>query len=595
VPLLIGVITIPFIIRGLGTERFGLLSLAWVILGYFAIFDLGLGRATTKFIAEALGKGEKEKVPSLLWTSVTVIYPSLTGEVEVNWVSGCAMLIKSEVFDRIGFLKEKYFLYVDDTDFSWRATKAGWKLFVNLDAVIWHKGSASLGGQKSPLPLYYIARNWLYFINEELSGWQRWSCLMFFTLHRVLEIPKHIIRGRFMHLQYTFKGICDYLIGKTGAFGRTKEPYRNLPTQKKAALMCILPPTMAGGGERLAFYLQKLLEKKGYIVEVFCARDKPPRKRNILSSILAQLALLRSSYMIGETVKRRKDEFDLVISFDFLGWNYHDSGTRNFNIYTGGAYIHRRIFPLSDYIKFSYERYVFGTLARLSGKGKICIAPAERARIDLEKHRKVKCVVIENGIDTNHFRKLSNKYELREKYQLPKDSIVGLFVGRWGNVVKGTDTLLRLIYRKHDIHWLLVVGYGEMPEELKYIENVTILKEVKYEQLPEIYSLADFMFLPSRYEGFCYVAVEALACELPVIACPDVVPSIYDIYKDPDFKPLSLSSSENLEEVSLAISLLITDTRYRERIAKKAREKVVELCSIEVWESKMARVLFGEK
>ncbi|BER91389.1 O13/O129/O135 family O-antigen flippase [Atrimonas thermophila] len=71
-PLLVGVITIPFVVRGLGTERFGLLSLAWVVLGYFTIFDLGLGRATTKFVAEALGKGETDQVPHLVWTSVTI-------------------------------------------------------------------------------------------------------------------------------------------------------------------------------------------------------------------------------------------------------------------------------------------------------------------------------------------------------------------------------------------------------------------------------------------------------------------------------------------------------------------------------------------
>lgn len=71
VPLLVGVVTIPFIVRGLGTERFGLLSLTWVILGYFSIFDLGLGRATTKFVAEALGKGESGRVPRLVWTAVT--------------------------------------------------------------------------------------------------------------------------------------------------------------------------------------------------------------------------------------------------------------------------------------------------------------------------------------------------------------------------------------------------------------------------------------------------------------------------------------------------------------------------------------------
>jgi len=72
VPLLVGVATIPFIVRGLGTDRFGLLSLAWVILGYFAIFDLGLGRATTKFVAEALGKGEEGEIPRIVWTAVMI-------------------------------------------------------------------------------------------------------------------------------------------------------------------------------------------------------------------------------------------------------------------------------------------------------------------------------------------------------------------------------------------------------------------------------------------------------------------------------------------------------------------------------------------
>ena len=72
VPVLVGVATIPFVVRGLGTERFGLLSLAWVILSYFGIFDLGLGRATTKFVAEALGKGEEDEIPRIVWTTVMI-------------------------------------------------------------------------------------------------------------------------------------------------------------------------------------------------------------------------------------------------------------------------------------------------------------------------------------------------------------------------------------------------------------------------------------------------------------------------------------------------------------------------------------------
>lgn len=67
---LVGLVAIPPIVRGLGTESFGFLSLSWLVFGYFAIFDLGLGRATTKYVAEALARGEKNRLSSLLWTAV---------------------------------------------------------------------------------------------------------------------------------------------------------------------------------------------------------------------------------------------------------------------------------------------------------------------------------------------------------------------------------------------------------------------------------------------------------------------------------------------------------------------------------------------
>jgi O-antigen/teichoic acid export membrane protein len=70
VPLLVGVATVPFIVRGLGPERFGLLSIAWVVLSYSAVFDLGMSRASTKFVAEALTKGDRESVGSIVAAAV---------------------------------------------------------------------------------------------------------------------------------------------------------------------------------------------------------------------------------------------------------------------------------------------------------------------------------------------------------------------------------------------------------------------------------------------------------------------------------------------------------------------------------------------
>ena len=72
IPLAVAVVAMPLVIHGLGPERYGILAMAWVVLGYFGMFDLGLGRAATRFVASALGSGTVEKVPLIAWTAVLV-------------------------------------------------------------------------------------------------------------------------------------------------------------------------------------------------------------------------------------------------------------------------------------------------------------------------------------------------------------------------------------------------------------------------------------------------------------------------------------------------------------------------------------------
>jgi O-antigen/teichoic acid export membrane protein len=70
IPLAVGFVTIPMVVRILGNDRFGILALVWVVFGYFGLFDLGLGRTTTRYIADALGRNESGKLASTLWTTV---------------------------------------------------------------------------------------------------------------------------------------------------------------------------------------------------------------------------------------------------------------------------------------------------------------------------------------------------------------------------------------------------------------------------------------------------------------------------------------------------------------------------------------------
>src|SRR5256885_16519674 len=62
-PLIASVLTIPKVFRGLGEERFGLLALILIVAGYFSIFALGLGRATTRLVAGTLGQGDYRGLP----------------------------------------------------------------------------------------------------------------------------------------------------------------------------------------------------------------------------------------------------------------------------------------------------------------------------------------------------------------------------------------------------------------------------------------------------------------------------------------------------------------------------------------------------
>ncbi len=72
-PLGVGLFTLPRLIHALGNERFGILSLTWVVLGYFSLFDLGLGRGLTQIVAERTGLGEEAELPNIIRTALVMM------------------------------------------------------------------------------------------------------------------------------------------------------------------------------------------------------------------------------------------------------------------------------------------------------------------------------------------------------------------------------------------------------------------------------------------------------------------------------------------------------------------------------------------
>ncbi|HQV60296.1 MAG TPA: hypothetical protein PLG08_05950, partial [Chitinophagaceae bacterium] len=97
----------------------------------------------------------------------------------------CFMLVKKEVFEKVGFMDEKYFAYYDDTDFVLRATNRGYKIFYDPTLVILHKVSSS-AGTNSPFYVYYSNRNKLYFIRKNFTGLQRYFSILYTLVSRVV-------------------------------------------------------------------------------------------------------------------------------------------------------------------------------------------------------------------------------------------------------------------------------------------------------------------------------------------------------------------------------------------------------------------------
>ena len=131
----------------------------------------------------------------------------------INNAPGCCILVRREVFDRIGMMDAKYFVYHDDADFLFRAWRAGLKMFYTPRARIFHKVSSLTGGSQSAFTIRYNARGHVYFMLKNLGVTRCFFYLpalqvrMFFKLlFRTISWKEFVIRQRAF-----FEGISVWL------------------------------------------------------------------------------------------------------------------------------------------------------------------------------------------------------------------------------------------------------------------------------------------------------------------------------------------------------------------------------------------------
>jgi GT2 family glycosyltransferase len=82
---------------------------------------------------------------------------------EIEFATGCCMMFKREVLEKVGLLDDRYFLYYEDADLNERVRRAGYKVYYVPTAVLVHVNAASTGGAGNVLHDYFISRNKMIF------------------------------------------------------------------------------------------------------------------------------------------------------------------------------------------------------------------------------------------------------------------------------------------------------------------------------------------------------------------------------------------------------------------------------------------------
>lgn len=123
----------------------------------------------------------------------------------ISYAPTCCVLIKSSLFMKTGLMDEKYFVYMDDVDFMYRAHRLGAKLMYLPDSKLLHKVGTLAGGQQSSFAIRYCTRNRVYFLIKNFGFLLAFPWLLLYETYlaaRLLVLRDNF--GMFMFKQKAF-------------------------------------------------------------------------------------------------------------------------------------------------------------------------------------------------------------------------------------------------------------------------------------------------------------------------------------------------------------------------------------------------------
>ena len=203
------------------------------------------------------------------------------------------------------------------------------------------------------------------------------------------------------------------------------------------------------------------------------------------------------------------------------------------------------------------------------GRYRRVVAISERVRRQLKQYYKVpdeRIITIPNGINLARFNPANarSRDTVRKSFSIPEDVPLVLFVGSQYRL-KGLEFAIRALVEMETRAMLLVVGadvaapFRRLAEQLGVSDRVIFAGARK--DLPTIYPAADAFVLPTLYETFALVCLEAMASGLPVLASP--VGGIEDYLQDGEN---GLHIQRNAAEIAAKLDQVLTDRELHGRL-----------------------------
>lgn len=129
----------------------------------------------------------------------------------VDWISGCAILVRRAVIEQVGMLDERFFYYWEETEWCLRARRTGWRIVHVPQAKLWHKG-VQRDYRPSPTVTYYHTRNRFLMMAKHRASWRAWLSVWGQTLRTLISWS---IRPRWRaqreHRDALWQGVSDFL------------------------------------------------------------------------------------------------------------------------------------------------------------------------------------------------------------------------------------------------------------------------------------------------------------------------------------------------------------------------------------------------